>query len=144
MGNHNDSVSCLDEELFSVLINLQNVEPNTQHEIGNSIVRSKGLSKKATVRDEGHLQVSFHSEAVFNLSQKVLWEIEIQVLEKELDFVSIQKSINEVERRTDFENFSWRMSLRWNFRAEDSSEVFSYKPMFCPKSNWKWPPGHPG
>lgn len=72
MGNHNDSVSCLDEELFSVLINLQNLEPNTQHEIGNSIVRSKGLSKKATVRDEGHLQVSFHSEAVFNLSQKVL------------------------------------------------------------------------
>ena len=59
MGNHNDSVSCLDEELFSVLINLQNVEPNTQHEIGNSIVRSKGLSKKATVRDEGHVQVYF-------------------------------------------------------------------------------------
>ena len=58
--------------------------------------------------------------------------------------MSIQKSINEVERRTDFENFSWRMSLRWNFRAEDSSEDFSYKPMFCPKSNWNWPTGHPG
>ena len=29
MGNHNDSVSCLDEELLSVLINLQNLQPDT-------------------------------------------------------------------------------------------------------------------
>ena len=51
----------MDEELFSVLINLQNTEPDTQHEIGNPIVKSEDLSTKATVTDEGRLQRSFCS-----------------------------------------------------------------------------------
>ena len=46
----------MDEELLSLLINLQNAEPDTQHEIGNPIVKSEGLSTKATVTDEGRLQ----------------------------------------------------------------------------------------
>ena len=36
--NHDNSVSDMDEELLSVLINLQNAEPDTQHERGNPIV----------------------------------------------------------------------------------------------------------
>ena len=97
--NHDSSVSDMDEEFLSVLFNLQNAEPDTQHEIGNPIVKSEGLSTKATVTDEGRLQGSLCSKTAFNLSQRVLSEIEIQVLEKGLDFASIQKSINEPELR---------------------------------------------
>ena len=53
---------------------------------------------------------------MFNLSQTVLSEIEIQVLEKELDFVPTQKFINEPGLRKDFEDFSRRMRIRCNFR----------------------------
>ena len=53
---------------------------------------------------------------VFNLSQKVLSEIEIQVLEKRLEFALIQQCINESELRKYFEDFSRRKRIRWNFR----------------------------
>ena len=140
--NHNNSVSDLDEELLSVLINLENAEPDTQQKIGNPIVKSEGLSTEATVTDEGSLQGFFCSKTVFNSSQRVLSEIEIQVLEKGLDFAPIQRSINEPELRKDFEDFSRRMRIRWNFR-DQLSEDFSDKSAFRPKSNWKPPPGHP-
>ena len=133
--NHDNSVSDMDEELLSVLINLQNAEPDTQHEIGNPIVKSEGLSTKVTVTDEGRLQGFFCSKTVFNLRESVLSEIEIQVLEKGLDFTPIQKSINEPELRKDFEDLSRRMRIRWNFR-DQPSEDFSDKPAFCPKSKW--------
>ena len=141
--NHDSSVSDMDEEFLSVLFNLQNAEPDTQHEIGNPIVKSEGFPNKATATDEGRSQGSFCSKTVFNLSQRVLSEIEIQVLEKALDFAPNQKSINENELRKDFEYFSRRMRIRWNFR-DQPSEDFSDKPAFRPKSNWKHPPGHPG
>ena len=134
--NHDNSVSDMDEELLSVLINLQNAEPDTQHEIGNPIVKSEGLSTKATVTDEGCLQGSFCSKTVFNLSERVLSEIDIHVLKKGFDFAPIQKSINEPELRKDFEDFSRRMRIRWNFR-DQPYENFSDKPAFHPKSNWK-------
>ena len=70
--NHDNSVSEMDEELPSVLINLQNAELDTQYEIGNPIVKSEGLSTKATVTNEGHLQGSFCSKTVLNLSQREL------------------------------------------------------------------------
>ena len=103
--NHDNSVSDMDEELLSVLINLQNSESDTKHEIGNPIFKYEGLSTKETFTDEGRLQGSFWSKTVFNLSQRVLSEIEIQVLEKGLDFAPIQKSINEPELRKDLEEF---------------------------------------
>lgn len=77
------------------------------------------------------------------MSQRALSEIEIQVLEKGLDFAPVQRSINEPELRKDFDDFSRRMRVKWNFRNEPS-ENFSEKPAFCPKSTWKPPPGHPG
>ena len=132
--DHDNSLSDMDEELLLVLIILQNAEPDTQHEIDNPIVKSEGLSTKAPVTDEGRLQGSFCSKTVFNLSQRVLLEIEIEVLEKGLDFAPIQKSINEPELRKDFEEFSRRMRIRRNFR-DQPSEDFSDKPVFRPKSN---------
>ena len=64
-------------------------------------------------------------------------------MEKGLDFAPIHKSISEPELRKKFEDFSRRMPIRRNFR-DQSSEDFSDKPTFRPKSNWKSPPGHPG
>ena len=67
MQNHDNSVSNLDEELLSVLINLQNAD--IQHAIGKPIVTSEGLSTKATVTDKGLLQGSLCSKTVLNLNQ---------------------------------------------------------------------------
>ena len=92
MQNHDNSVSNLDGELLSVLINLQNAELDTQHEIGYLIVKIEGLSTKAIVTDEERLQGSFCSKTVFNLSQRALSGVEIQFLEKGLDFATVQKS----------------------------------------------------
>ena len=39
MQNH-DSIKDLDEELLSVLVNLHNAEPNTQHEIDKLALQS--------------------------------------------------------------------------------------------------------
>ena len=101
------------------------------------------MATKVTVTDEGRLQGSLCSKTVFNLSQKVLSEIEIQIFEKGLDFPPIHKSINEPELRKDLEDFSMRVRIRWSF-SDQPSEDFSDKPAFGPKSYWKTPPGHPG
>ena len=94
MQNYGNSVSNLDEELLSILINLQNRETNIQYEIFISTVKSDGMSTKATLTDEGCHLGSFCSETIFNLSQLELSEIKIQSLQKGLDFAPIQKSIN--------------------------------------------------
>ena len=52
----------------------------------------------------------FCSETTFNLSNWVLTDTEIKVLEKDLDFAPIQKKINEPELRSYFNEFCRRMS----------------------------------
>ena len=71
----------------------------------------------------------------------MLTDTEINVLEKDLDFVAIQKKMNEPELRSDFNEFCRRMRLKWNYR--DESEKFSKVSVFNPKSRWKLPPGDP-
>ena len=80
----------------------------------------------------------FSSKSVFNLSKKVLTETEVRVLEKGLDFASIQKSLNEPELRKDFEELSRRMRCKWHFR-NDLPENLSETPAFRPKFVWKAP-----
>ena len=84
----------------------------------------------------------FCSDNVFNLSKKVLNEIEIKVLEKGLGFVPTPNIINEEDLRRDFGEFSRKMRCKWYFRDELSPN-FSEVPAFRPKSNWKPPPVHP-
>ena len=79
---------------------------------------------------------------MFNLSNKVLSDIEIRVLEKGLDFAPIQNKLNKLELRRDFKEFCGRMRLKWHFRNEPTSE-FSDRPVFSPKSLWNPPTGHP-
>ena len=86
----NNSVSRLDEELISILVDLQSDDSKQDFTIGNSIVRSEGLPTKATITDEGRLAGTICSKTVFNLSQRALSAIEIQVLEKGLDFSPAQ------------------------------------------------------
>ena len=49
---------------------------------------------------------------MFNLSNKVLTDLEIKVLEKGLDFAPIQRKINEPELKQDFEDFCRRMRTK--------------------------------
>ena len=74
----------------------------------------------------------FCSETTFNLSNWVLTDTEIKVLEKGLDFAPIQKKINEPELRSYVNEFCRRMSLKWHFRHESGN--FSEILVFNPKS----------
>ena len=67
VASKRNSVSRLDEELLSVLVDLKNDDSKEDFEIGNS----------AAITDEGRLTSSFYSKTVFNLSQTALSDIEI-------------------------------------------------------------------
>ena len=75
----NNSVSRLDEELISVLPDLQSDDSKQGFAIGNSVVRSEVLPTKATITDEGDLAGTFCSKTVFNLIQRALLGTVIQV-----------------------------------------------------------------
>ena len=74
---------------------------------------------------------------MFNLSNRVLSDAEIRVLEKGLDYAPM----NEPELIHDFNDFCRRMRLKWHFR--DEPNTFSEIPAFRPKSTWVPPKGHP-
>ena len=84
---------------------------------------------------------------MFNLSKKILTDIEIKVLklilkfEKGLDYSPIQNKINEPELRINFEEFCRRMRLNGIFVI--SLHPFKETPVFAPNSSWKPPKGHP-
>ena len=71
----------------------------------------------------------FCSDNVFNLSKKVLNEIEIKVLEKELGFVSTLNIIIEEDLRRAFVEFSRKVRCKWYFRDEPSPN-FNKVPAF--------------
>ena len=78
----------------------------------------------------------------FNLSNRVLSDNEIKVLEKGLDFAPIQRKINEPELRSDFGEFCRHMRIKWHFRNEPTSD-FSEKPIFHSKLSGNPPKGDP-
>ena len=82
----------------------------------------------------------FCSETILNLSHRVLTDTEIKVLKKGLDFVPIQRKVNELELRCHFNEFCRRMHLKWHFR--DEPQGFNETPAFTPKSTWHPPKGH--
>ena len=102
----------------------------------NTVTVSRNSTE--TTRLTGH----FCLDTVFNLSNRVLADAEISVLEKGLDYAPIQNKINEPELRTDFEEFCRKMRLKWHFR-NDTTPNFSEIPAFRPKSTWNPPKGHP-
>ena len=87
-GEKNEPLFCTqDKEILSILEELE-------QEQSTSITNSDRIS--------GY----FCSETVFNLSKKVLSDMEIKILEKGLDYVPIQSKINRPELRRDFEDFA--------------------------------------
>ena len=115
-----------DRELVSILDELQNVS----------------VTGPSNNTDSTRLTGYFCSETVFNLSNRVLSDAEIKVLEKGLDYAPIQNKINEPELRNDFNEFCRRMRLKWYFRNEVTPN-FSEVPAFRPTSSWNPPKGHP-
>ena len=73
-SNETEIFSTQDRELISILVDLQNIDNN----------REANATGKTT------LSGYFCSDTVFNLSQKVLTDSEIKVLEKGLDYAPIQ------------------------------------------------------
>ena len=73
--------------------------------------------------EQCRLTGKFVSDTVFNISNKILSDTEIRILEKGLDFASIQNKINEPELRRDFKELCPRMALRWPFRNEPTPEL---------------------
>ena len=101
-----------DKEILSILEELKKVQ-NT------SITSSYQIS--------GY----FSSNAVFNLSKKVLSDMEIKILEKGLDYSPIQDKINEPELTRDFEDFARPMRFKLYFRNEPTSS-FNEHSSFAP------------
>ena len=79
---------------------------------------------------------------VFNLSNNVLSQTEISILEKGLGFVPTPKMINEAVLRPDFNEFSRKMRCKWYFR-DGTFNDFSEIPAFRSKSTWNTPAGDP-
>ena len=77
---------------------------------------------------ENRLCGYFCSETIFNLSDRVLTDIERKVLEKGLEFVRIKCRINESELRRDFNEFCRRIHSKWRFW--DEPQGFNETPVF--------------
>ena len=104
-------------------------------------LQTKSLSK-AFNKSNDRIYGYFCSDTVFNLSEKVLTDIEIKLLEKVLDYSPIQNKINKPELRRNFEGFCRRMGLKWYFHNEPTP-YFKVTLVFATKSTWKPPKGHP-
>ena len=92
--------------------------------------------------NENGLAGYFCSDTIFNLSNRVLSDNEIKVLEKGLHFAPMQRKINEPELRSDFGKICRRMIIKWYFRNEPTLD-FSEKSSFHTKSSWNPPKGDP-
>ena len=82
-----DRLSSQDDELLRILGDLQN---------------KKSVNNNTKCSHDTRISGYFCSDTVFNLSQRVLSEDEIKVLEKGLDFAPIHNKVNEPELRKDF------------------------------------------
>ena len=113
--------------------NIRNIEENI------SVTQEELITRTDT---NGRLQVYLCSDVMFNLSHKVLTELEISVLGKGLGFLPTPTFINEADLRKNFADFSRKMRCKCFFRNE-ATEEFSEIPAFKIRSNWSPPKGHP-
>ena len=113
--------------------NIRNIEENI------SITHEELITR---TDNNGRLQGYFWSDVVFNLSYKVLTDLEISVLGKGLGFSPTPTFINEADLRRDFAGFARKMRCKWFF-CNEPTEDFTEIPAFRIKSNWSPPKGHP-
>ena len=94
-----------------------------------------------SVTNNSELSGYFYLDTIFNLSGRVLTEIE-KKLEKGFGYAPIQNKINEPKLTQDLEEFCRKMLLKWHFR-DKSTPKFSTTSAFNPKSTWIQPNGSP-
>ena len=111
-------------------------------ELHSSNKETSVMGISSITADENRVTGYFCSGTIFNLSNWVLSDNEIKILEKGLDFVPIQRKINEPELRSDFGEFCRHMRIKWHFRNEPTSD-FSEKPIFHSKLSGNPPKGDP-
>ena len=75
-------------------------------ELHSSNSETSVIGFSSITADENRFTCCFCSDTIFNLSNRVLFDNEIKVLEKGLDFSPIQRKINEPKLRSDFGEFS--------------------------------------
>ena len=100
------------------------------------------MGSSSITANENRLTGYCCSDTFFNLSNRVLSDNEIKVLEKGLDFAPIQRKINEPELRSDFGEFYHRIRIKWHFRNE-LTLGFIEKPSFDSNPSWNPPKGGP-
>ena len=92
-GERNKPLFCTqDKEILSILEKLEQVQ-------------------SGSLTDSDRMSACFCSYTVYNLTKKVLSDMEIKILEKGFDYAPIQNKINKPELRKGFEDFARRMSL---------------------------------
>ena len=138
-SNVSGALENLDDQAFEILNILEDLlksSDDTEKQVkSNEGKTNDSIQIKTSITtDEPRLSGYFCSETVFNLSNRVLSDAEIWVLEKGLDYAPIQRKMNEPELIHDFNDFCRRMRLKWHFR--DESNTFSETPAFRPKSKY--------
>ena len=88
------------------VINIEDTNNNTQKEL------------TVTMDNSGRLKGYFCSDVVFNVSHKVLSDLEISVLRKGLGFSPTPTFINEADLRRDFANLLGRCNVSGSFEMK--------------------------
>ena len=119
--NHSRSLeeeilSTQDREILSILEELEN-----KNDMSN-------------INSQSRLTGHFYSNTDFDLSQKILSDTKIKVLQKRLDCAPVQIKVNEPELRQDFDEFFRKMRVKGYFQNE-ANEDFSETPSFRSKSS---------
>ena len=142
IDTHGNCTPCSEIDMKVPKQDVQDQDINSNCTSCTGLIREGSEKIVQKSRKSQRLKGYFCADTVFKLSQKVLTETEIKVLERGLRFGPTLNLINEADLRRDSEDCSRKMKCRWHFRNEPSDN-FMDVPAFRPKSQWKPPTGHP-
>ena len=108
-ASHNASSSSIRSTCASTDLSLDTQD----EEILNILEELQGsANQRVECTEQCRLTGNFVSDTVFSLSNKILSDTKIRVLEKGLNFAPIQNKLNEPELMRDFKEFCRRMRLK--------------------------------
>ena len=133
-----------DKTLLNVLEGLlaDNIEP--QQPIDLQFRQSLGESSNSQLKSNTNgnkkerMEGKFVSKNVLNLSNRVLTESEIRVLDKGLNFVPTPEKLDRYQIKKDLERLGRDIILKIDYKTEPTP-AFSEKPAFKVPSNWPPP-----
>ena len=112
----------------------QPIDLETRKSIGESS-NNNSPENNADAPNSKRMQGKFVSQNVFNLSDRVLTENEIKVLDKGLNFVPAPEKLDRLQIKNDLEKLGTDIKLRM-FYHNDLSPSFSKNPAFKVPSPW--------